>query len=71
MSTETLIIERLTRVEEKIDNFIMRMMDQHDRIDDHEERLRSLEAGSSRLIGIGAALMVVISIVGPKISALL
>lgn len=65
-STNTLVIERLARVEEKIDNFLMRMMDQHDRLDDHDVRLRSLEAGNSKLLGIAAVIVMLVAVFGTQ-----
>ena len=71
MSNDTQVIERLTRVETKIDNFLMSMADQHERIDDHETRLRGLEAGSSRLLGMGILLATLGSIAGSRLLSLL
>lgn len=62
--SDFLIIERLTRVEEKIDNFLMRMLDQSDRSDDHETRIRALEADRQRLLGIASLAVLIISVFG-------
>lgn len=66
-SDNTLIIERLARVEEKIDNLLVRALDQSGRMDDHENRIRSLEGGTARLLGIGSVLAFVAGIAGPKL----
>jgi hypothetical protein len=62
--SDHLIIERLTRVEEKIDNFLMRMLDQADRSDDHETRIRALESDRHRLVGIASFAVFIISVFG-------
>jgi len=66
-TTEFQIIERLTRMEEKFDAFLDRATDQNARSDDHEARIRSLEGGSARLLGIGSALALVVGIAGERI----
>lgn len=64
MQSELMIIERLTRVEEKIDTFLMKMLDQHEAIDDHEARLRVLESGSNKVYGIASIIVLIISVCG-------
>lgn len=67
MTYDTQVIERLTRVEEKIDNFITRAIDQAARHDDHESRIRGLEGSSSRMLGIGAVLALIAGTAGPHL----
>lgn len=62
--SDFLIIERLTRVEEKIDNFLLRMLDQADRSDDHEARIRALESDRQRLLGVSSLVVLLISVFG-------
>lgn len=62
--SDFLIIERLTRVEEKIDNFLLRMLDQADRSDDHEARIRALEGDRQRLLGVSSLVVLLISVFG-------
>ena len=68
MSTENIqIIERLTRVEEKIDNFLTHAADHASRHSDHETRIRHLEGSSSRLLGIGAVVALIAGTTGPRL----
>jgi len=61
---EVQIIERLARVEEKIDHFIDRMIYSHERHNDHEGRIRLLESGSNRMTGISATIVFIVSVFG-------
>lgn len=67
MTHDHQVIERLTRVEEKIDNFITRAIDQAARHDDHEARIRVIENSSSRLLGMGAVVALVAGTAGPRL----
>lgn len=67
MTHDHQVIERLTRVEEKIDNFITRAIDQAARHDDHEARIRVIESSSSRLLGMGAVVALVAGTAGPRL----
>lgn len=64
---DTQVIERLTRVEEKIDNFITRAIDQAVRHDDHEARIRVIEGNTSRMLGIGAVVALIAGSAGPRL----
>jgi hypothetical protein len=64
MPENTLVIERLTRVEEKLDAFFIRATEATNRTSDHEGRIRSLEHGSSKMLGIGAILSLIVGAAG-------
>ncbi|GEM_PF-4239633 len=65
--SEALVIERLTRVEEKIDNVLDKVGITHSRIEDHESRLRVLELSGAKLLGIGAAIAALSGIAGSRL----
>lgn len=66
-----LILERLTRVEEKFDHVIERGLDFTANLTDHEKRIRLLEAGTSKLYAFGAVIAVGIGILGDQITKVL
>lgn len=71
MTHDTQIIERLARVEEKIDNFLTRVMDQVDRSNDHEGRIRKLEAGNQHLLGVGAVIVIILTVLGSNLASMI
>jgi hypothetical protein len=67
MSPDILIIERLTRVEEKIDALLFRLLDQTTMMADHEGRIRSIEKARWYLAGGGVIVAGVLSAIGVNI----
>ncbi|MFC0686475.1 hypothetical protein [Novosphingobium clariflavum] len=66
-NNDATIIERLTRVEEKIDNFLDRVAHSHTRMDDHESRIRALEKSGAKLLGMGTLLAAASGIAAPRL----
>jgi hypothetical protein len=62
------IIERLARVEEKLDHALTFMIDNRSRLDAHDGRIRSLENQGSRLMGMGALVATVAGLFGSQIA---
>lgn len=65
---ETQVIERLTRVEEKLDALLDRTTDAAARTTDHDVRIRNLEAASSRILGMGTVIALLAGIGGSYIT---
>jgi len=63
----TQIIERLARIEEKQDALLYRSEQNDLRIADLDVRVRALESGNSKLLGMGALVAFVASIGGGKL----
>lgn len=61
------IIERLTRVEEKLDSLIDKTTSTHTRLDEHETRIRSLETSGAKLFGMGAIGSLIAGVAGTQI----
>jgi hypothetical protein len=61
------IIERLTRVEEKLDSLLDKTSTTHTRLDAHEDRIRSLETSGAKLFGMGAAGSLIAGVAGTQI----
>lgn len=57
-------VERLIRMEAKLDSHLYRTTQAESRLDQHDTRIRSLETGHAKTIGIAAGASAVISIVG-------
>ena len=53
---ETTIVERLTRIETKIDNGII------SKLSDHEKRLRFIERGFYMILGVSVVLQIVLKV---------
>jgi hypothetical protein len=64
MSTDTQIIERLVRVEEKLDAFLSTTTSTSVRLDSHDSRIRSLETSGARMLGMGAVIAAITGIGG-------
>lgn len=67
MEQDIQIIERLTRVEEKIDSMLERTGSTITRVDDHETRLRLLEQSGAKLLGMGTIIAALSGIAGSRI----
>lgn len=67
MAEDINIIERLARVEEKIDSLIDNSKAALVRDNDHEMRIRSLESHGAKMIGIGTILAMITGIVGTRV----
>jgi hypothetical protein len=61
------VIERLTRVEEKLDNALTYMLDNRNRIDGHEPRIRALETSGAKLFGMGAVVSLLAGVAGSQV----
>lgn len=64
---EAQVIERLTRVEEKLDALLDRATLAATHTADHDVRIRSLENANSRMLGIAAVLATLTGIGGSAI----
>jgi hypothetical protein len=62
--TEPDSLERLIRMEAKLDSHLYRTTQAENRLDQHDGRIRSLETGHAKTIGIAAGASAVISILG-------
>lgn len=67
IQSEALVIERLTRVEEKIDNLLDKAGHTNTRLEDHESRLRVLEQSGAKILGIGATIAALSGIAGSRL----
>lgn len=55
-------LERLIRMEAKLDSHLYRTTQAETRLDDHDGRIRSLETGHAKTLGIAAGASAVVSI---------
>lgn len=62
--TDANATERLIRMEAKLDSHLYRTTQAENRLDQHDGRIRTLETGHAKTIGIAAGASAVISIVG-------
>jgi hypothetical protein len=65
------IIDRLARVEEKIDTLVSKAIDNKGSLEDHDVRIRGLENSRSRFMGIGAGVAALAGVIGGKVSGIL
>jgi hypothetical protein len=56
-------VERLIRMEAKLDSHLYRTTQNEHRLDEHDGRLRSLETGHAKTLGIAAGASAVITVV--------
>lgn len=61
------IIERLTRVEEKLDSLLDKTSSTHSRLDEHDTRLRTLETSGAKLFGMGTVIAGLAGIAGSQL----
>lgn len=54
---------QLARLEEKLDSFLFRTSATEARLTDHDARLRAVENSSAKIVGIGAGLAFIVSMV--------
>lgn len=67
MEHDMQIIERLARVEEKIDSLLDRTIYTGTRVDDHETRIRLLEQSGAKILGMGTIIAAISGIAGTRI----
>jgi hypothetical protein len=61
------VIERLTRVEEKLDHLLDRTISHNTRSDAHEGRIRSLETSGAKMLGVSTAVAALAGLAGSKV----
>src|SRR5207237_7777572 len=59
---EAQAVERLIRMEAKLDSHLYRTTQAEQRLDNHDSRIRTLETGHARTIGIAAGASAVVSL---------
>lgn len=66
--TEPEAVERLIRMEAKLDSHLYRTTQAEHRLDAHDGRLRNLETGHARTIGMAAGASAIISVVWASVA---
>lgn len=67
VTTDTLVIERLTRMEEKQDHLLEKLESFNTKSEDHDQRIRGLENSRARAAGIMAVLAGISGITGAQV----